>query len=239
MTDLSSTSGPIRKDRLLHVAALVIGGGLASMVMGQTASADTLHGYCWGTGNTCTDNGTNTPESLNPPQFGFHGSGGTDTGDFWIVFLLPTSVSDPASIGVTGAVAGTASLVSTIPFTSGQLDTYLGISASPANPIGAFAAGGSSFEVFKFDLGTQTITGTAGPQESTSISLPTDSYIVAFLNTGNATAPDWSATANSGAIFETGPPRSVIPEPTSLILLGTGVLGTAGTIRRRLRTHRS
>jgi hypothetical protein len=225
-----------RKDRFLHVAALVMGVGVASFFMGQTAHADTLHGYCTGTGNTCSDNSTNTPESLNPPQFGFHGSGSTETGDLWYVFLLPTSASNPASFGVTGTVTGTASLLNGgTPWSSGQLDAYLGISANPTNPIGAYGAGGSSYEVYKFDLGTQTVTGTTGPEETTAIGLPTDSYILAFLNLNGS----WSATANSGAILETGSPRVITPEPASLILLGTGVIGMAGIMRRRLATHRS
>ena len=230
----------MRKERFFQVAVFMVGVGMTSFVTGQTAFADTLHGYCWGAGNSCSENSTNTPESLDPPQFGFHGSGGTETGDLWYVFLLPTSASNPSSIGVAGTVAGSASLLNSgTPWSSGQLDSYLGISASPANPIGAYGAGGSSYEVYKLDLGTETVTGTTGPQETTSIGLPKDSYIVAFLNVGGS----WSATANSGAILETGSPSttstSPVPEPTALALFGTGIAGIAMAMRRRIVSGRS
>jgi hypothetical protein len=46
---------------------------------------------------------------------------------------------------------------------------------------------------------------------------------VAFLNTGSTVSPRWTATTNSGAIFETG--RGRVPEPSSLLLLGAGLTG--------------
>lgn len=231
------------RDKLQHVAALLIGGALTLTVMNQTASADTLHGFCWG-GSTCTDNGTNTPTSINPPKFGFNGSGGDVTGVFVIDFLIPDNVATkPVSIGVTGTVPGTATLFSITPWTSGKLDSYLGISASPNNPIGAFGAGGvTGYFVYQLNLGTQTLGGNSdpstGPEESTSLGLPLDSYIVGFLNTAAAGTPaNWSATANSGAILETGdptPPPPSIPEPSSLLLFGTGLTAAAGLARRRV-----
>jgi hypothetical protein len=44
--------------------------------------------------------------------------------------------------------------------------------------------------------------------------------------------PDWIATANSGAIFETGPGTSV-PEPPTLGLLGPTLIGVAMALRAR------
>jgi len=159
-----------------------------------------------------------------------------------IDFLVANNLSQPSSIGVTGTVPGTATLFSSTAWTSGQLDSYLGISASPTNPIGAFLPSeltlnpsASGFFVYRFDLGSTTLPanpGTTGPNETAT--LPLGTYIVGFLNTGTADEPNWIATANSGAIFETdGPPTPSVPEPSSLLLLSTGLVGVAVNLKRR------
>jgi hypothetical protein len=135
---------------------------------------------------------------------------------FLIDVLVPNNVSAPASFALTGTLSGTASAVSGT-WTSGQLDSFLGISASPVNPIGAFLPSTQVFQpsaigfhVFQATFGTTTLQGPSNPNisplENINPGLPLGSYIVGFLNEGTAAAPDWVATANSGAIFATPAP---------------------------------
>src|SRR5262245_25940578 len=121
-----------RRSAVAVLVTAVIGSGLFP----SSASA-TLHGYCAGTGQ-CVDNSVNSPTTTNPPvNFGFTSAQGGETGILRIDFLLPNNALLPASIPVTGPVSGTALPVSGV-WTSGQLDAFLGISATPANPIGAY-----------------------------------------------------------------------------------------------------
>ena len=231
-----------------HFGALA--GALIVSFLGASASADViddpLHGYCAGAGQ-CIDNGTNSPTTTNPPiNFGFTVSPGPASGDLWLDVLTPNNEVHPASFAVTGTLSGTASLFSATSWTSGDLATYLGLSASPNNPIGAYLPstqaldpGATGFFVYQVDLGSTTLQDAGNPNisplENISPSLPLASYIVGFLNEGTAASPNWIATANSGAIFETRnpPPPPSLPEPTTLTLLGSALMGLGIFQRRR------
>jgi hypothetical protein len=200
---------------------------------------DPLHGYC---NVGCIDNGINSPTSQNPPTgFGFTVSPGPATGDLTIVVLTPNNEVKPASFALTGSFSGTANLFSTTAWTSGALDAYLGISASPANPIGAYLPstqgldpGATGFFAFTVDLGSMTLNGSSNPNvfplENISPKLPLASYIVGFFNEGGGNIV---ATANSGAIFVTPLPPAAFLFGTTLV--GLGILGRRGRKDRLTR----
>ena len=214
----------------------------------------TLHGFC-SVASPCpdtTNNGiSNSPTSVNPPVFGFATSGQSDSGTFYVAILTPDNLAAPGSFTFTGYLNGTASLVGSTPWTSGQLDAYLGLpqgpppEVSPANPIGAFLPAmqafypsdpnATGFYVFWAAIsGTTTLPGTSGTNDSylstLGQSLAPGSYIVGFLQQDD----DYGATANSGAILETG---TRLPEPSTwaMMLLGFGAAGIA--IRRSRRRN--
>src|SRR5215472_5917061 len=190
--------------------------GALGLAFAGTAWGDAMHGQCNGTGNgTCSDNGTNTPLG-NSTTFGFTISPGPQTGDLIIDFLVPNNNPIPASFTLDFAnnvMAGTATLLNPNGWVSGSLAKYVGINASPNNPIGAFLPstqaldpGATGFFVFQVDLGKQTIRGNSGAGAAGGTFLipsgfgsDLGGYILAFC--GNGCKGPFVGTANSGGLL--------------------------------------
>lgn len=229
----------------------VMGVAATALAFGGPASASALHGFCNGTGTgTCSDNGTNTPLG-NSTEFGFSYSGSSSvTGTFTLDILLPNNVTDPTSLsvmGINGVAGGSAMRFSTTAWTSGNLADYLGIGASPTNPIGAYLnssetaldASATGFFVYQLTLTDFTLpknsgSYTADEYQFDSISgLAKGSYLLGFLNCGSK----WCATANSGALLVDGGKTSV-PEPSTFALLGMGMGALGFALKRRRKAAR-
>jgi len=242
----------MRKTLFLAVSAVLLGI--------EIANADTLHGFCVSPTPTCSDNGTVTPTSTNPPNFGFNSSG-TTMGNFELLLLAPNNeVSSPSTFSLTiggtnvSDASATSSLVSTTAFTGGKLETLLGLSYTPSNPLSAWLpttqsvdAGATGYFVYTFSFGAETGNpkdqATAPTFKITSGSVPQGSIFAGLQFATGSTTTVIGATPPSGAIFESGVPRSTpppppsVPEPTSAGLLLMGVVGTVCVIRKKTKNR--
>lgn len=238
------------KQFALKAALLLTFGGMACWAQ---VMDDPLHGYC---SVGCADNGTNSPTSQNPIMgFGFTVSPGPAGGSSILIDILEPNNQTAITPTITGTdITGSVTLsrFSSTPFSSGMLDSYLGISGSPASPIGGFLTttgtgnyasinpGAASFFVYQLTLTpAPTLQGPSNPNSSPlwsigAAGLPLGSYIVAFLNEGTAASPNWVATASSGYILETGDAPPPVPEPTSIVLLGSVTIGLVSVLKKKV-----
>jgi hypothetical protein len=201
---------------------------------------DPLHAFCYGT-TVCSDNGTVTPTTTNPPKFGFTASPGPQTGDYIIDVLVPNNDPHPASYSITGtqgglfdnsSISATASKLSG-QWTGGDLSGFLNISASPTNPLSNWLdytkahddPGATGYFVYQANLGLTTLQPNANALAGPLLNIGTlqpGSVITAFLSTGTPWNPTWIATASSGGLYV-----HKLPEPDPLVLVGLGMLALA------------
>ena len=98
--------------------------------------------------------------------------------------------------------------------------------------------------MYQVDLGNNLLQGPSNPVKPilslSGSSLPLASVLAGFLGSGPTfgTSANFISTANSGAIFEAGaPPAPPVPEPSSIILLGSVTLGIATLVKRKTQSR--
>jgi hypothetical protein len=223
----------------------------AVLFAGSLAQADTLHAFCV-LPATCSDNGTVTPTTSNPLTFGFTSSGHNQGGSFLLFELVPDNELATLTIDGTNTTDATATgnlFSATEILSSDKLATFLcGGCFVPPSPISNYlpstqavdpAAGG--YFVYEFNFGALTADPkTNGPtfKADGSGGLPLGSIFVALLTSNNNSSTVSNvigATPQSAALLEqSGPPTAVVPEPTAIVLLGSGLLITCVKLRRKL-----
>lgn len=191
---------------------------------------------------SCTNSSVTQIIKSTQPTFDRLNVGQPRSGEGYIAVLVPGS-------SVTAPSIKDGTLDRTITFSKGKpgdpgnlnepgmnaytLDSIIGASEQ-------FGSKPGSFTVYKFDLGNYSSAGKGKPGIYVDLAGPTKGGDVLLTKSHTKTnALEWTPLPESlivdGSSFSSLPPPRPIPEPTTLLLFGTGLLAVGASIRRHAR----
>lgn len=239
--------------KILRLAVLV---GLCTFAFSLTAHAQVV-GICagWVTNSSsyCTPASSTydigTTMNSNPTfNVALNGSSGATTTSTEIVVLVPSSMSGTLSFTATFTPSGggsgvtvSASVYPNFNSSSGSLVTFLGFGSVPGaqnykfNNINAVSTipGVTGYTAYVFDASSLGLTGGSGYITvsfnglSDGSGLPPGTIILAFGNDASGNIVYFTPLTDGL--------QTTVPEPMTLGLFGTGLLGIALMMRRRMR----
>jgi hypothetical protein len=245
-----------RHIRLLALASLMIGVASADTLHPSCTGCSATS-----IGTATVYQATSNPPTFSFTAKGTGNKPASAKGDFWLLELVPDNKNVAANVTLSGQnttlSSVTGSLFNSTEWSSGKLDAYLSSKFSNFNPPGPLSAylpatqsvdpGANGYFVYLFDFGYKTFGGNSvDPTFSlASGTVPQGSMFLALLTDQNTFHVN-TAGPQSGALFVAGTPPTIevppgnptnptspVPEPSSLMLMGSGMMALAGAARRR------